>query len=219
MLKPGALLAAALLGLLPTQASAAAMAGLSTSVGLAGSLLALLALQGGSPESAATALGAGVVLLMLGVLAWTTRANWAPHLAPLPGLRRDSRPMLARAARTADERALLGSARHQFLRLQAAWDAGDLDTLRSLTTEAMFAELAAELPMCGAAPNRTDVLSLEAHLISVEVVGPLELASIEFSGVVRESEVLGAMPFREVWMLAREPAEGGWRLARQQALL
>jgi Tim44-like domain len=219
VLKPGVLLAAALLGLLPTQASAAAMAGLSTSVGLAGSLLALLALQGGSSESAATALGSGVVLLMLGVLAWTTRANWATHLAPLPGLRRDSRPMLARAARTADERALLGSARRQFLRLQAAWDAGDLDTLRSLTTEAMFAELAAQLPMCGAAPNRTDVLSLEAHLISVEVVGPLELASIEFSGVVRESEVLGAMPFREVWMLAREPAEGGWRLARQQALL
>lgn len=219
MLKPGVLLAAALLGLLPTPASAAAMAGLSTSVGLAGSLLALLALQGGSSESAATALGSGVVLLMLGVLAWTTRANWAPHVVPVPGLRRHSQPMLARAARTADERALLGSARHQFLRLQAAWDAGDLATLRSLTTEAMFAELAAELPMCGAAPNRTDVLSLEAHLISVEVVGPLELASIEFSGVVRESEVLGAMPFREVWMLAREPAGGAWRLARQQALL
>ena len=219
MLKPIGLLAAALLGLLPMPASAAAMAGLSTSVGLAGSLLTLLALQGGSSESAATALGATVVLLMLGVLAWTTRANWAQHVVPTAGQRRNGRPMLARAPRTADERALLGAARRQFLSLQAAWDAGDLDTLRSLTTESMFADLAAELPLRGAAPNRTDVLSLEAHLISLEAMGPLELASIEFSGVVRECDALGAMPFREVWMLAREPSEGGWRLARQQALL
>lgn len=221
MLKPIGLLAALLLGLLaiPMPASAAAMAALSTSVGLAGSLLALLALQGGSSESAATALGCAVVLLMLGVLAWTTRANWAPQVVPLAGLRGSSRPMFARAARTADERDLLGSARRQFLHLQAAWDAGDLDTLRSLTTGPMFDELAVQLPMRGAAPNRTDVISLEAHLISIEAVGQFELASIEFSGVVRESEALGAVPFREVWMLARESSEGGWRLARQQALL
>ncbi len=208
-----------LLGLWPGLASASAMAGLSTSVGLAGSLLALLALQGGSSESAAAALGSGVFMLMLAVLAWTTRANWVPHLVPLPGRWRAERPMLARDARTAEEQALLGSARHQFLSLQAAWDAGDLDTLRRLTTASMFAELAAELPVRGTGPNRTDVLSLEAHLISHEAFGPLELASIEFCGVVRECEALGPVPFREVWMLAREPSECGWRLARQQALL
>ena len=218
MLKRFGLLAL-LLGLWPGLASAAAMAGLSTSVGLAGSLLALLAFQGGSPESTAAALGSAVFMLMLAVLAWTTRANWAPRLVPLFGARRAGRPMLARPARDAEEHALLGSARHQFLSLQAAWDAGDLDALRRLTTESMFAELAAALPARGAAPNRTDVLSLEAHLISHEAIGPIELASIEFSGVVRECDALGAVPFREVWMLAREPSECGWRLARQQALL
>jgi hypothetical protein len=95
----------------------------------------------------------------------------------------------------------------------------DLDALRRLTTESMFDELAAQLPHRGAEPNRTDVLSVEAHLISHEAVGPLELASIEFSGMVRESAELGAMPFREVWMLARQQPESSWRLARQQALL
>lgn len=208
-----------LVGLWPGPAAAAAMTGLSTSFGLAGSLLALLALQGGSFESAAAALGTAVFTLMLAVLAWTTRANWAPQLVPLFGARRAGRPMLARPARGAEEHALLGSARHQFLSLQAAWDAGDLDTLRRLTTASMFDELAAALPARGPAPNRTDVLSLEAHLISHETIGPIELASIEFSGVVRECDALGAVPFREVWMLAREPSECGWRLARQQALL
>lgn len=210
---------ALLIGLWPGMASAAAMAGLSTSVGLAGSLLTLLALQGGSSESTAAALGGALFMLMLALLAWTTRANWAPHVMPLLGPRTAGRPVLARPARGVEEQALLGSARHQFLCLQAAWDAGDLDTLRRLTTDAMFAELAAALPARGAAPNRTDVLTLEAHLISHEVIGPIELASIEFSGVVRECEALGAVPFREVWMLAREPSERGWRLARQQALL
>ena len=84
----------------------------------------------------------------------------------------------------------------------------------------MFDELIAQLPERGPAPNRTDVLALEAHLISHEAVGPLELASIEFSGMVRESAEHGAVPFREVWMLARQQPEQ--RLApgaRQQALL
>ena len=127
--------------------------------------------------------------------------------------------MLARAVRNDAERQLLGTARVQFLDLQSAWDRGDLDALRRLTTPAMFDELTAQLPHRGTDPNRTDVLSLEAHLISHEAVGPMELVSIEFSGMVRESAELGAMPFREVWMLARQQPESSWRLARQQALL
>ena len=83
----------------------------------------------------------------------------------------------------------------------------------------MFEELAAELPARGPEPNRTEVLALEAHLIAFEAVGPLELASIEFSGVVRESARRGPAPFREVWMLARRPGGEDWRLARQQALM
>lgn len=208
---------AVVLALLPHEASATAMTALSTSVGLAGALLALLASQGGSPENAATVLGLSVLFLLLLVAAMRQRVRGA-RLLPAFG-RRASPPMLARAVRSDDERVLLGAARDQFLRLQAAWDAADLNALRQLTTERMFDEIVAELPARGPAPNRTDVLSLEAHLISHEAVGPLELASIEFSGVVRESAERGAMPFREVWMLARQAHEGAWRLARQQALL
>ena len=49
--------------------------------------------------------------------------------------------------------------------------------------------------MCGAAPNRTDVLSLEAHLISVEVVGPLELAA---AGITCDGDVEQRHPQGEV---------------------
>ncbi len=213
----GVLLLAAL-WVLPREASATALAGLSTSFGLAGSLLAVLALQGGSPGQAAALLGAAVLLLLLLVVAMRTRTALARAM-PRWLQPRAGRPMLARPVRNDAERRLLGAARTQFLDLQSAWDRADLDALRRLTTETMFDELAAQLPQRGSDPNRTDVLSLEAHLISHEAVGPLELASIEFSGMVRESAELGAMPFREVWMLARRQPESGWRLARQQALL
>jgi Tim44-like domain len=213
----GVLLLAALWAL-PRDASATALTGLSTSFGLAGSLLAVLALQGGSPGHAAALLGVAMLLLLLLVTARRSRTALA-RVLPRWLQPRSGRPMLARAVRNDAERQLLGAARAQFLDLQLAWDRGDLDALRRLTTEAMFDELAAELPHRGAEPNRTDVLSVEAHLISHEAVGPLELASIEFSGMVRESAALGAMPFREVWMLARQQPESGWRLARQQALL
>ncbi|HPG79790.1 Tim44-like domain-containing protein [Piscinibacter sp.] len=202
----------------PRDASAAALTGLSTSLGLAGSLLAVLALQGGSPGHAAALLGTAMLLLLLLVAARRSRTVFA-RVLPRWLQHRAGRPMLARAVRSEGERQLLGMARTQFLELQSAWDRGDLDALRRLTTESMFDELAAQLPHRGAEPNRTDVLSVEAHLISHEAVGPLELASIEFSGMVRESAELGAMPFREVWMLARQQPESSWRLARQQALL
>jgi hypothetical protein len=203
---------------LPRDASASALAGLGTSFGLAGSLLAVLAVQGGSPSHAAALLGVAMLLLLVLVTARHSRTALA-RVMPRWLQPRAGRPMLARPVRNDAERQLLGTARAQFLDLQSAWDRGDLDALRRLTTEAMFDELVAQLPLRGPDLNRTDVLSLEAHLISHEAVGPMELASIEFSGVVRESAELGAAPFREVWMLARQQPESGWRLARQQALL
>lgn len=215
---PGPALLLGALAALPASASAAAMTGLSTSVGLAGSLLALLASQGGSPANAATVLGLAVLLLLLAVGVGRLHLHGGRFL-PLFGRRQVPRPMFARAVRSDDERQLLRAVRRQFLEMQAAWDAADLDALRQLTTEGMFEELSAQLPERGAAPNRTDVLALEAHLISRDRVGPLELASIEFSGVVRESAPGAAMPFREVWMLTRGQPGEAWRLARQQALL
>jgi hypothetical protein len=193
-------------------AAAAALTGISTSAGVASALLALLASQGGSPENAATVLGlSGLLLLAV--------ASLQAGLRPASGRRRARRARPASATRDDEDGAMLQAAREQFLVLQAAWDAADLDTLRRLTTEMMYEELAAQLPERGKGPNRTDVLALEAQLISRDAIGPLELVGIEFSGVVRESAELGAKPFREVWMLARDDAEGHWRLARQQALI
>lgn len=124
-----------------------------------------------------------------------------------------------------DAAALIDSARDQFLRLQAAWDAGDEAVLAALTTPEMLAELREHMPAAGGPPNRTEVLSLQARLLGVDDLGSVWLASIEFSGTVRESFDRPAAPLRELWLMTREQAAlpagaaATWRLARQQALL
>ena len=127
-----------------------------------------------------------------------------------------------------DSTHLLDAVREQFIRLQAAWDAADLRTLGALTTPQMLAEICAQIPPAGSPPNRTDVLSVQAELLGFDDLQSAWIATIEFSGLIRESPEREATPFRELWLLMRErqPHAGGnepcctpWRLARQQALL
>ena len=92
--------------------------------------------------------------------------------------------------------------------------------MRAHTTAEMLDELLQELPKRGSEANRTDILTLQAALLVLEPVGARLLASVEFSGMIRESMDDGAKPFREVWMLTcLDDAEPQWRLALQQALM
>ena len=164
---------------------------------------------------------------------WLLRARYRPEwfssaagVGSAGGLRRaEARPSAtpgrqALPAIDGDPAAVLVSAKSCFLHLQAAWDAGDVEALRLHTTEDMLVELLQELPLRGAGPNRTDVVTLNAALLALEVLGSRYVASVEFSGMIRESPEQGAAPFKEVWMLTCPKDEAPvWRLARQQALL
>ena len=110
-------------------------------------------------------------------------------------------------------------ARSSFVRLQAAWDAADLRALAALTTEQLLADLREQLVARGPGPNRTEVLALDARLLAIEELQEAFVASVEFSGLIRERLDDAAAPFRELWLLADLKATGcGWRLARVQAL-
>ena len=205
---PAGLVVLAALCCTPGQAHAAGIAGLSTTIGLASALLVLLAIQSsaGTLPAVETLGAASLLLLSLAALVQWLRAGGSSRTAA--------------QAQQACHAGLVALARAQFVQLQAAWDRGDVAAMGALTTAEMLEELLSQLPARGPGPNRTDVLSLEAHVLAVEQLGPFELASIEFSGIVRESAERGPVPFREVWMLARSGADAGtWRLARQQALL
>ena len=217
-----------LLGSTPAAAagSVGALGSFTTWIGV---LAALWAVFG--PSQGAAAVGsawfAGVVAVMF-VSVW----GWRYQRARVGASRRSmtasppwSSPALAAASRGLawpagiDGKQVLEAARSRFLRLQAAWDAGDVQALGHLTTPDMLEQLLPVLSGRGAAPNRTDVITLHAELLGVEEVSAGYLASIEFSGLIRESAEEGAVPFRELWMLSSsKDGSPSWRLARQQAL-
>ncbi len=111
------------------------------------------------------------------------------------------------------------NAKVQFVRLQAVFDAGDTKDLREFTTPEMYAELALQIDERRGAENRTDVVTLDATLLGIESTPQEHVASVRFSGMIREDAGGQATPFDEVWNLVK-PASGpgGWVLAGIQQL-
>lgn len=118
-----------------------------------------------------------------------------------------------------DTPAFLRTGKTYFIRLQAAWDRADIHDLREFTTPEMFAELKMQLQERGASPNHTDVVSIDAELLGMEMIGDEHLASVKFSGLIKESENAPAEQFAEVWNLSKPVSgQGGWLLAGIQQL-
>ena len=123
-----------------------------------------------------------------------------------------------------DVAGFIAAAKRNFTTLQAAWDRSDMETLRSMMTDAMLGEIRTQLAereqlRGAAAPNHTDVVMLEAQLLGIEDLGDGYMASVEFSGMIREEPSAGPSPFREVWNMTK-PKDGrsGWLVAGVQAL-
>jgi predicted lipid-binding transport protein (Tim44 family) len=118
-----------------------------------------------------------------------------------------------------DTAGFLRSSKTYFIRLQAAWDRADANDIREFTTPEMFAEMKLQLQESGASANHTDVVSIDAELLGIETVGNDYLASVKFSGMIREEENAAAQPFAEVWNLSKPVSgQGGWLLAGIQQL-
>ena len=118
-----------------------------------------------------------------------------------------------------DTPAFLRHSKTYFIRLQAAWDKADVNDIREFTTPEMFAELRMQIQERGASANHTDVVTLDAQLLGIENSGNEHLASVKFSGMIRESLDAQAEPFAEVWNLTKPVAgQGGWTLAGIQQL-
>jgi predicted lipid-binding transport protein (Tim44 family) len=113
-----------------------------------------------------------------------------------------------------DSQAFVRNAKVYFVRLQAAWDVGNIADIREFTTPEMFAEVKIDLDSRGSEPTLTDVVQLNAELLGVEDRGSEYLASVRFSGLIRENSGAPAEPFVEIWNLSKSSRAGeGWLLA------
>jgi predicted lipid-binding transport protein (Tim44 family) len=113
-----------------------------------------------------------------------------------------------------DADAFAREAKLNFIRLQAAFDAGNLDDLRAFTSPEIFAELSMQLAERGDVTQTTDVMTLDAEVLEAADEGNRHVVSVRFTGLVREVADQAAMPLDEVWHLTKPASgQGGWVIA------
>lgn len=118
-----------------------------------------------------------------------------------------------------DAEAFSREAKLNFLRMQAAYDAGNIEDIREFTSPEMFAEIKLQLAERGAANQQTDVSQLNTEVLECAEEGNKLRVSVRFHGLVREEANGATEAFDEVWHLTK-PADGshGWVVAGIQQL-
>jgi predicted lipid-binding transport protein (Tim44 family) len=122
-----------------------------------------------------------------------------------------------------DAEGFLKACKSNFITLQDAWDRSDIQSLRAMMTDEMLAQIKTQLAErethTGGTTNKTEVVMLNAQLLGIEELSDVYMASVEFSGMIKEDASAGPSPFREVWNMTK-PRNGGsgWLVAGVQAL-
>ena len=122
-----------------------------------------------------------------------------------------------------DAESFLKACKSNFVTLQDAWDRSDIQNLRSMMTDDMLEQIKTQLAdretHTGGTSNKTEVVMLDAQLLGIEEMSDVYMASVEFSGMIKEDASAGASPFREVWNMTKPRTGGsGWLVAGVQAL-
>lgn len=113
-----------------------------------------------------------------------------------------------------DAEAFLRDAKVQFIRLQAAYDTKNLNDLREFTTPEVYAEVQLQIQERGNELNQTDVITLNAELLNAATEFQSLIASVHFSGLIKENAHDAAAPFNETWHFRKE--DNRWMVAGVQ---
>lgn len=114
-----------------------------------------------------------------------------------------------------DEASFLRQAKLSFIRLQAAHDRGDHEDIRAFTTPEVFAEICMQInehpPV---ADQHTEVVELDAEVQDVVEEAGRYVASVRFTGLIREEVDAAPGTFDEVWHLVKNTdGSSGWLVA------
>ncbi|MFA5169931.1 MAG: Tim44-like domain-containing protein [Sulfuriferula sp.] len=114
-----------------------------------------------------------------------------------------------------DDAAFVREAKSHFIRLQAAYDAADLQDIREYTTPEIFAEISMQIQERGNEPQKTEVTLLNADVIDVVTEADFITVSVRFHGLIREAVNAPAEGFNEIWHI-QKPANdrnAPWHIA------
>jgi len=110
----------------------------------------------------------------------------------------------------------LRAAKVEFIRLQAAYDSKNLADLREFTSPEVFGEIQLQLQERGDAANQTDVVKLDAELLDITIESQATLASVRFTGLIREDANANPTPLDETWHFRKYSSESNWIVAGVQ---
>ena len=114
-----------------------------------------------------------------------------------------------------DSAGFLAAAKANYVKLQQAWDSGDLAELSEFTSNDMFITLTHELRARGG-KSTTEVVTIDADLLGIESTADEHIASVKFDGTLKVDGEIERVS--EVWNLAKPVRGGGWVLAGIQQL-
>jgi predicted lipid-binding transport protein (Tim44 family) len=79
----------------------------------------------------------------------------------------------------------------------------------------MFAAIAMQVGERGDAPQKTEVVTLNASLVEAVVEGDYAIASVRFTGLIRESADANPEPLDEIWHVRQDQRDrkATWLLA------
>ena len=105
-------------------------------------------------------------------------------------------------------------AKANFMKLQEAHDRKDIGAIRDFLTPEMSREIEADIRAAGNAPQKTEVVTLDADVLDLTRENGAYVVSVKFSGLIRERAGEAPQPFSEIWHLEK-PVDGssGWQVA------
>lgn len=115
-----------------------------------------------------------------------------------------------------DTPTFLANAKEQFIEIQALWDKGDPVALQEYLTDDLLKEATPQI-LEREGENFTEVVLLNAELLGIEKVADGYLASVRYSGMLREERDADAFRFEEVWNLYKQD-NAGWLVAGIQQM-
>jgi len=114
-----------------------------------------------------------------------------------------------------DVDAFLKNAKGSFITLQLAHDSGDLEEIRAFTTPELFAEISKQVAERGNASQQTDVTYVNAALLDITTQGDHAIASVRFTGELREASDAPLESFDEIWHVEKNlvASDSAWLLS------
>lgn len=106
-----------------------------------------------------------------------------------------------------EDEPFLREAKKQFLRLQDANDRGDINDIHEYVTPEMYAEISMQIRERNGQVNKTEVVTLNAEIADVVTEGDLVIASVRYSGMIREEANAPAAAFSEIWHIQKSQSQ------------